>query len=230
MKSNQKKLGLFSGATLYWWINSKIEPDRIFRNVFIIRDFYNNQSLKSKIALDGLSRFEMILKAVIIENCQVDWKYECEESKSNLVHKMKTKLARSLVLFKNKYEFIFENTDQGFVVRSESKFGQPIILINGFPSFDQDYDNFTFKNVFYINKFPENDERRFTKQFQSAYVPKHLKLPRKGLVQANGSCCFKGTREELDVFKANNCQNIPGQSRDFIKTWFWLVNLTKRQF
>ena len=225
----RKKLGLFSEQLCTDGSIRKIEPDRIFRNVFIIRDFYNNQSLKSKIALAGLNRFEMILKAVIIENCKVDWKYECEESKSNWSVKMKTKLARSLALFKNKYEFIFENTDQGFVVRSESKFGPPIILINGFPSFDQDYVNFTFKNVFYINKFPGNDEKKtLTKQFQSAYVPKHVKLPRKGLVQASENCCFKGTREELNVFKANNCQNIPGQSRDFIKNLILIGQFDKK--
>ena len=37
--------------------------------------------------------FEIVLKAVIIENYQVDWKYECEESKSNWSVKI-TKLAQ----------------------------------------------------------------------------------------------------------------------------------------
>lgn len=215
------KIGLYSEQLCNDGLIKKVQADRVYRNVFIVKDFYKSQSLKSKLALEGLGRFDMVLKAVVIENCQVDWKYECEESKSNWTIKMKTKLARSLALFKGKNPFIFENTEEGLIARSEIRFGPPITLINGFPCFDVPEFDGHRKNVFYINKTSVIEQQKAlvkeSKKMTGPNKAKPVRHRRRDFVQAKGNCCFKGTRETLDSFKATCDQSIPGQSRDFIK-------------
>lgn len=142
------KIGLYSEQLCNDGHIRKVQADRIYRNVFIVKDFYKNQSLKCRIASEGLGRFETILKAVIMENCQVNWRYECEESKSNWIITMNTKLARCLALFKGKPPFIFESTEKGLIARSEIRFGPPITLLNGFPCFDAPELEENRKNVF----------------------------------------------------------------------------------
>ena len=212
-------LGLYSERLCNDGLIQKVGADRIYRNIFMIKDFYNNQSLKSKIALEGLGIFENILKAVIMENCDIDWKYECEESKSNWSIKMKSKIARGLALFKRKHQFIFEKTDIGFMARCEHNFGPPIILIKGFPSFDEPEFVGPQRNVFYINRNDAVGDIKTTKNecFKMNLPKKIFKYHRKPLKEARGNCCFKGFRETLDFLKATDDENIPGQSRDFIK-------------
>ena len=124
---------------------------------------------------------------------------------------MKTKLARSIALFKNKYQFIFEQTNQGFIARSGGKSGPPIILENGFPSFDDQESDCTQKGVFYINKSPRLEEIKATLKPEieaNDLLRKNVKPSRRGIVSAKENCCFKGFRQILGIFKANCYRTI----------------------
>lgn len=162
------KLGLFSEKLCQNGSICRIEPDRQYKNVFLAEGIFKDNLLRTQLASKGLKEFETVLKAVIIENCEVDWRYECEESKSNWKIGMKTRLTRIKALF-NSSEFIIEQNEEmgAIIVRSSLKkiIGIPVIrLYNGFPiSSSSNSDNFeeeeSFrmcdekqKDIFYINK------------------------------------------------------------------------------
>lgn len=181
--------------------------------------------MRCKLALDGLKKFEKILKVVIIENCNIDWIYDCDDSKTHFVVKMmKTKLGRCLTLFKGKYQIIFEPTSKGIetIATCEKYKEEPIILLKGLPH--EGMKTLNLKNVIYVN-YNSIDEQISAnpkaqpkmKQNQVKTVSKKTELLR-GAVEASSEI-FKGVRESLDAFKVDNNRtlNVPGQSRDFLK-------------
>lgn len=166
--------------------------------------------------MECLKIFERTLKLVVIENCNIDWIYECEDSKTRFNIKMiKTKLGRFNALFKGKHEIIFETGIKGIetLAACENYKEHPVILYKGLPI----ESNKVHKNAVYIN-YNDIDAKEPYKGVvnHNEKIPK-VKLGLRGLVEGRADK-FKGTRECLETFKAlNSVVCMAGQSRDFLK-------------
>lgn len=177
--------------------------------------------MRCKVALDGLLRFEKMIKIVFVENCNIDWVYDCEDSRTHCAVKiMKTKLGRCLALFKGKYQIIFETTIKGIetLATCATYKEEPIVLLKGLPY--ESTQLLSLKNVLYVNynniegQYIPKTHRKI-KQDQVRAISKKTELKR-GAIEAR-SDRFKGFRENLDVFKVQTTLNAPGQARAFLK-------------
>lgn len=185
--------------------------------------------MRCKVALESLKIFERTLKVVAIENCNIDWIYECEDSKTRFnMNMIKTKLGRFNALFKGKHDIIFETGHKGIetLATCENYKEHPVVLYKGLP-FES---NNVHKNAIYIN-YSDIDIKEpiqhKTSVNQSHRIP-NVKLGLRGLVEGRADK-FKGTRESLESFKAvNSVACAAGQSRDFLKDLIVLGQFDKK--
>lgn len=177
--------------------------------------------------------FEVKLRAVIVENCTIDWKYACSDSKSSFTIAMKTKHGRVVALFKGKYQFIFEAHIDGIetlVTASKGIFKfDPIILVKGLPCEEDESivikfrHDFSKKKVFYAN-FPEIIESAKKKIVPNYVVEVKKEFKKGGIIKgaAEGKIdLLKGSRESLGYFKIDESDGHvvkhAGEQREFLK-------------
>lgn len=116
------------------------------------------QCVRKRTALERLENFENTLKAVIIENCEINFIYELVDKNFNFNIKMKSKISRYMALFKDKAQMIiFENNlnkiedseiETLATIEKNSWKDVPIILCKGLPyaaDNEDDYNIFSKK-------------------------------------------------------------------------------------